>query len=102
MPHRKPPHQTLPHLPSKVGEKVQQLLIPGRAKAGGKNRTALTVHRNMTNTLARIQIVVQGHIMGEAIMNAQTLEQFIEACQHHLSKLKEGPLPVDAASIIKE
>ena len=82
--------------------KITPLIIPGRAAAGGKNKTALTVHRNRENTLARIQIVVQGHVMGEAIMNAATLEQFIRACQHHLGKLKAGPLPTDGTTVLKE
>lgn len=82
--------------------KVHTLIIPGRAKAGGKNRTALNIHTNTDRTLARIQIVVQGHVMGEAVMNAQTLEKFIQACQHQLGKLKSGPLPVDNSIILKE
>jgi hypothetical protein len=97
MPHKDFPHRTLPHAGN-----VRKLVRPGPTKPGGKSRTALAIQRNSTNTLARIQVVVQGHVMGEAIMNARTLEQFIAACQHHLSRLKEGPSPAGVATIKTE
>lgn len=69
-----------------------KLVLPGlptpqKSKPGSR----LGIVRNNTNTLVKIKFVVEGHVMGEAIMNAQTFEQFIHSCQQELARMKEGP-----------